>query len=140
MLLKDIGLTRADLNAPFESLASEVREKVQEVYELVEQVTAAKLSGRDMLSSWTTVIQYLNVRMSVLKEEQFRVLFLDRKNRLIKDAVLGRGTIDHAPVYPREVIREALELRASAMILVHNHPSGDTTLVATLPLAVQMLK
>jgi DNA repair protein RadC len=63
--------------------------------------------------------------MQGLGSEQFRVLFLDRKNRLIRDEVLGEGTVDHAPVYPREVVKRALELEASALILVHNHPSGD---------------
>jgi DNA repair protein RadC len=63
--------------------------------------------------------------MRGLGTEQFRVLFLDRKNKLIRDEILSQGTVDHAPVYPREVVRRALELQASALILVHNHPSGD---------------
>ena len=65
--------------------------------------------------------------MSHRETEHFRVLFLDRKNTLIADEELGRGTVDHVPVYPREVLRRALELNASALILVHNHPSGDPT-------------
>ncbi|MFN9542786.1 MAG: RadC family protein, partial [Alphaproteobacteria bacterium] len=68
---------------------------------------------------------YCRRSMASLGTEQFRVLFLDRKNRLIRDEVLGQGTVDHAPVYPREVLKRALELQASALILVHNHPSGD---------------
>lgn len=80
---------------------------------------------REALSSWKALVDYCQKRMQGLGTEQFRVLFLDRKNRLIKDEVLGVGTVDHAPVYPREVVKRALELEASALILVHNHPSGD---------------
>lgn len=80
---------------------------------------------RESLSSWSAVAAYCQKTMRGLGTEQFRVLFLDRKNKLIRDEILGEGTVDHAPVYPREVVRRALELQASAMILVHNHPSGD---------------
>jgi DNA repair protein RadC len=80
---------------------------------------------REALSSWSALVAYCQRRMAGLGSEQFRVLFLDRKNKLIKDEVLGEGTVDHAPVYPREVVKRALELEASAVILVHNHPSGD---------------
>ena len=80
---------------------------------------------RESLSSWNAVAAYCRRSMASLGTEQFRVLFLDRKNRLIRDEVLGQGTVDHAPVYPREVLKRALELQASALILVHNHPSGD---------------
>ena len=80
---------------------------------------------RDVLSSWSAVVSYCQLTMQGLGSEQFRVLFLDRKNRLIRDVVMGEGTVDHAPVYPREVVKRALELEASALILVHNHPSGD---------------
>lgn len=82
---------------------------------------------REALSSWSALVAYCQRIMQGLGVEQFRVLFLDRKNRLIRDEVLGEGTVDHAPVYPREVMRRALELHASALILVHNHPSGDPT-------------
>ncbi|HEY2356500.1 MAG TPA: DNA repair protein RadC, partial [Phenylobacterium sp.] len=70
---------------------------------------------------------YLRTVMTGVPREQFRVLFLDKKNQLIADEVMGRGTVDHAPVYPREVVRRALELNASALVLAHNHPSGDPT-------------
>jgi DNA repair protein RadC len=83
------------------------------------------LKQRDALSSWSALVAYCQRSMQGLGSEQFRVLFLDRKNRLIRDEVLGEGTVDHAPVYPREIMRRALELQASALILVHNHPSGD---------------
>ena len=82
---------------------------------------------REALSSWNALVEYCQRRMSGRGTEQFRVLFLDRKNKLIKDEVLGDGTVDHAPVYPREVVKRALELAASAIIIVHNHPSGDPT-------------
>jgi DNA repair protein RadC len=77
------------------------------------------------LSSFSAVVDYCRTAMAFLDHEEFRVLFLDRKNCLIADEVQGVGTIDHAPVYPREIMRRALELSASAVILVHNHPSGD---------------
>jgi len=80
-----------------------------------------------VLSSWDALLTYCRTTMSHLQTEQFRVLFLDRKNVLIADEAQGEGTVDHVPVYPREVIKRALELNASAMILVHNHPSGDPT-------------
>ena len=78
-----------------------------------------------MISSWTALLDYVRVAMAGETREQFRVIFLDKKNQLIADEVMNRGTVDHAPVYPREIMRRALELAASAVILVHNHPSGD---------------
>ncbi|MDY8109656.1 DNA repair protein RadC [Fulvimarina sp. 2208YS6-2-32] len=82
---------------------------------------------REVLSSWSAVLQYCTAVMAHEPREQFRILFLDKKNALIADEVQGRGTVDHTPVYPREVVRRALELNATALILVHNHPSGDPT-------------
>jgi DNA repair protein RadC len=79
------------------------------------------------LGSWNEVVDYCRSRMAYAEREEFRVLFLDRKNGLLADEAVSQGTIDHAPVYPREIVRRALELSASAMILVHNHPSGDPT-------------
>nr|WP_255700057.1 DNA repair protein RadC [Jiella avicenniae] len=82
---------------------------------------------REVLSSWTAVLDYCSAAMAHEAREQFRILFLDKKNTLIADEVQGTGTVDHTPVYPREVVRRALELNATAIILVHNHPSGDPT-------------
>ena len=82
---------------------------------------------RPALSSWTALIDYCTAAMAYERQEQFRILFLDRKNVLIADEVQSRGTVDHTPVYPREVMKRALELSATAIILVHNHPSGDPT-------------
>jgi DNA repair protein RadC len=83
------------------------------------------LAKRPLISSWSALLAYVRTGLAHEPREQFRVLFLDKKNQLIADEMLGRGTVDHAPVYPREVARRALELSASALILLHNHPSGD---------------
>ncbi len=80
---------------------------------------------KPVISSWSALLDYCTTAMARDPREQFRVLFLDKKNRLIADEVMSRGTVDHAPVYPREIVKRALDLHASAMILVHNHPSGD---------------
>lgn len=80
---------------------------------------------RDLISSWSALLSYAKMVMARETTEQFRVLFLDKKNQLLADEIMGRGTVDHAPVYPREVAKRALELDASAVILLHNHPSGD---------------
>lgn len=85
------------------------------------------LLGRPVLSSWTALLDYCRSAMQFEGKEQFRVLFLDRKNRLIADEIMGHGTVDRAPVYPREVIKRALDLNSTAIILAHNHPSGDPT-------------
>lgn len=89
------------------------------------RMARARVLDRPLISSWDALLTYCHTAMSHRDTEHFRVLFLDRKNRLIADEELGRGTVDHVPVYPREVLKRALELGASALILVHNHPSGD---------------
>lgn len=86
-----------------------------------------ELTGRAVLSSWQELIDYCRAAMGREGIEQFRIFFLDRKNALIKDEEQQRGTVDQTAVYPREVVKRALELNASAIIMVHNHPSGDTT-------------
>jgi len=86
-----------------------------------------KIKDRPTLSSWSAVLDYLRAAMAFEPREQFRVLFLDKRNHLIADEVQQRGTIDHTPVYPREVIKRAIELGATAIVIVHNHPSGDPT-------------
>jgi len=82
---------------------------------------------RPVLSSWSAVLDYCRTAMAFAEKEQFRVLFLDKRNQLIADEVQQTGTVDHTPVYPREVVKRALELSATAVIIVHNHPSGDPT-------------
>ena len=86
-----------------------------------------ELQDRPVLNSWDNLIDYCSAQVAYSKVEEFHILFLDRKNLLIKHERQQRGTIDHTPVYPREVVKRALELNASALILVHNHPSGDPT-------------
>ena len=92
-----------------------------------QRLAKTQVIGRPALSSWTALLDYCTAAMARSDKEEFRVLFLDRKNVLIADEVQNKGTVDHAPVYPREVIKRALELSASSLILVHNHPSGDPT-------------
>ena len=91
------------------------------------RLAKGEIRPRTLLTSWTAVLDYCHAAMAFAEREQFRILFLDKKNGLIADEVQGVGTVDHTPVYPREVIKRALELAASAIILVHNHPSGDPT-------------
>jgi len=91
------------------------------------RVLRKQIVGRTVLSRWDQVIDYCRASMAFEPREQFRILFLDKKNQLIADEVQQTGTVDHVPVYPREVVRRTLELSSSAIILVHNHPSGDPT-------------
>jgi DNA repair protein RadC len=91
------------------------------------RLAKTRVINRPALSSWTALLDYCTAAMARSQNEEFRVLFLDRKNVLIADEVQNRGTVDHTPVYPREIVKRALELSASAIILVHNHPSGDPT-------------
>lgn len=92
-----------------------------------QRMMRARVMNRPLLSSWDALLDYCHTAMAHRETEQFRILFLDRKNVLIADEEQAKGTVDHVPVYPREVVKRALELNASALILVHNHPSGDPT-------------
>jgi len=91
------------------------------------RLAKTQLLGQPVLASWPALIDYCAAAMARAPNEEFRVLFLDRKNALIADEVQSTGTIDHTPVYPREIVKRALEVGATAIILVHNHPSGDPT-------------
>ena len=91
------------------------------------RLAKARVIGCHAMSSWSDLMTYCKISMAHRDTEQFRILFLDRRNVLIADEAQQRGTVDHVPVYPREVVKRALELNASALILVHNHPSGDPT-------------
>lgn len=91
------------------------------------RLAKTRVMGRPALSSWPALLDYCTAAMARSETEEFRVLFLDRKNCLVADEMQSRGTVDHTPVYPREIVKRALELTASAIILVHNHPSGDPT-------------
>jgi DNA repair protein RadC len=89
------------------------------------RIVKGTVTQRQVLSSWSSVIDYCRAAMAFAEREEFRILFLDKRNQLIADEVQQRGTVDHTPVYPREIVRRALELSSTAVILVHNHPSGD---------------
>ena len=91
------------------------------------RLSRSEVMDRPVLNNWDRLLAYLSAALARERIEQFRVLFLDTKNRLIADEAQARGTVNQTPVYPREVIRRALELQATALILVHNHPSGDPT-------------
>jgi DNA repair protein RadC len=92
-----------------------------------QRLARGKVGKRPLLSSWSSVLDYCRTAQAFADKEQFRILFLDKRNQLIADELQQKGTIDHTPVYPREVVKRALELSATALILVHNHPSGDPT-------------
>jgi DNA repair protein RadC len=92
-----------------------------------QRLAKGQVHKRPALSSWSAVLDYVRAAQAFAEKEQFRILFLDKRNQLIADEVQQEGTVDHTPAYPREVIKRALELSATAIILVHNHPSGDPT-------------
>lgn len=97
------------------------------VEQAAKRVALGAVRNRQVLGSYTSVVEYCRTAMAFAELEEFRLLFLDKKNGLIGDEMMQRGTVDHTPVYPREIVRRALQLNASAVILVHNHPSGDPT-------------
>lgn len=132
-LLDTFGDLNRVITAPVSRLESikGVGEAVVCELKLFEAISHRMMRSRVMykpvLSSWDALLDYCHTSMAHRDTEQFRLLFLDRKNTLIADEEQARGTVDHVPVYPREVVKRALELNASALILVHNHPSGDPT-------------
>lgn len=132
-LLDRFGDFNRVVTAPAERLreVSGVGEAVVTDLKILEAVShrlaRSKAMKRHVISSWNAILDYCHTTMAHRETEQFRVLYLDIKNILIADEEQARGTVDHVPVYPREVAKRALELNASALILVHNHPSGDPT-------------
>ena len=100
---------------------------IKAVGQILQRSLREQILDRPVIGSWTALLDYLRAAMQHETAEHFRLLFLDRKNILIRDEVQSRGTVDHTPLYPREVVKRALELGASALIMVHNHPSGDPT-------------
>lgn len=110
-----------------EGVGPAVVQELKIVEAAAQRLARSRVINRPVLSSWNALLDYCHTAMAHGETEQFRTLYLDRKNVLIADEEQARGTVDHVPVYPREVIRRALELNASALILVHNHPSGDPT-------------
>jgi DNA repair protein RadC len=110
-----------------EGMSESVATQLKIVEAAALRLSKTRVLGRPVLSSWAALIDYCAAAMARSSTEEFRVLFLDRKNALVADEVQSTGTIDHTPVYPREIVKRALELGASAVILAHNHPSGDPT-------------
>lgn len=133
LLIDTFGDISGVLSAPLrrleqvEGVGPAVALELKVMETITHRMARAKVMQRHVISSWDAVLDYCHTVMAHRDTEQFRVLFLDRKNVLIADEAQGTGTVDHVPVYPREVVKRALELNASALILVHNHPSGDPT-------------
>ena len=133
VLLARFGSLSGVLAAPaadlvtIDGIGDTVAAYLKAITELQSRAAREEIRQRPAISSWSALVSYVRTELQHEGREQFRVLFLDRKNQLIADEVMGHGTVDHAPVYPREIARRALELQASSLILVHNHPSGDTT-------------
>jgi DNA repair protein RadC len=121
-----LGATAADLRT-VAGVGEAAALDLKLLHEASLRTAKEQVARRRMISSWSALLAYVKTALAHEAREQFRVLFLDRKNQLIADETMNCGTVDHAPVYPREVVRRALELSASSLILVHNHPSGDPT-------------
>jgi len=132
-LIRRFGSFAGVINAPEAQLREfkAVKDAVVTQFRLIQaatlEITRARIGERPVLSSWIEVIEHCKAAMAYEPREQFRILFLDKKNCLIADEVQQEGTVDHTPVYVREVVKRALELSATAIVLVHNHPSGDPT-------------
>lgn len=128
---KQFGGLSATLAAPVDDLVKvdgvgeTVAAYLKAIAELNSRAARETIRAREVISSWSALVEYVRREIQHETREQFRVIFLDRKNQLILDEIMGRGTVDHAPVYPREIARRALEVQCSSLILVHNHPSGD---------------
>jgi len=133
LLLDTFGSFSSVLCAPLPRLLAvkgvgqAVAVELKIVADAARRLSRSQVKNQQLISSWDALVDYCRITMAQLETEEFRVLFLDRKNVLITDEALGKGTVDHVPVYPREVAKRGLELNASAVILVHNHPSGDPT-------------
>lgn len=132
-LLQTFGDLAHVLAAPLDQLAKVpgIGHKTAQSLKILEAVghraAQTRVLHRSVISSWDALLDYCRSTMACAQTEEFRVLYLDKRNTLIADVLHGQGTVDHVPVYPREVLSRALELKASALILVHNHPSGDPT-------------
>lgn len=109
----------------FKGVSAATAAYLKVVEHAAQRMLKLKVLDKPVLSKWDSLLDYCNAAMARLPVEQFRLLFLDRKNVLIADELQQQGTVDHTPLYPREVVKRALDLNASAIIMVHNHPSGD---------------
>ena len=133
LLLARFGTFAEVLSAPPERLmevkgvGEAVATEIKLVHAAAMRLMRGQVINRPVLSTWSAILEYVRAAMAFHDTEQFRILFLDKKNQLIADEVQQQGTVDHTPVYPREVIKRALDLAATAIVLVHNHPSGDPT-------------
>src|SRR5258705_6418220 len=133
MLLKTFGSFAEVIHAPvarlreIDGIGEASINQLKLIAAAASRVAKGQVNKRALLSSWNDVIDYCRTSMAFADREQFRILFLDKRNQLLADEVQGTGTVDHTPVYPREVVKRALELSATAVILVHNHPGGDPT-------------
>lgn len=126
--VEDMTTVKAtDIKGRTKAVGKETALDLCALQEVARRVALEEATKRTVISSWTALLSYVRLALQHEPREQFRVLYLDRKNQLIRDEVQNKGTVDHAPVYPREVVRRALELSSSALIIVHNHPSGDPT-------------
>jgi DNA repair protein RadC len=132
-LIEKFGSLGAVMSAPVDALrqikgiGDAGAAQIAVVREAALRLLRAEAKEQPVLSSWQKLVEYCQAQLQFEAIENFHILFLDRKNKLIKDERQQRGTVDHTPLYPREVVKRALELGASAIILVHNHPSGDPT-------------
>jgi len=142
-LLKSFGSLNAIISAPSETLSQidSISENsvaaIKSVFAISERTTKQELMEKPLLSNWKQLIVYCHMSMDFETKEHFRVLFLNKKNRLLDDEIQFSGTVDHTPAYPREIVKRALEIGATAMILVHNHPSGDPK---PSPMDIEMTK
>lgn len=118
---------RPDQLTEIKGVSDKVALDLNLMQEMATRISREQIAGRAVISSWSALLDYVRTALQNASTEEFRVLFLDKKNRLLADEFQASGTVDHAPVYPREVIKRAIALDASALILVHNHPSGDPT-------------
>jgi len=132
-LIEEFGSFAEVIAAPIErltkvkGLGEAAATDLKIVQAVASRMTQGAVKKRDMLSSWPMVLDYCRTNLAFDHKESFHILFLDKRNQLIKGETQQTGTVDHTPVYPREVVKRALELSATAIILVHNHPSGDPT-------------
>ena len=132
-LIEEFGSFAEVIAAPIErlkkvkGLGETAATDLKIVQAVASRMTQGAVKKRDMLSSWPMVLDYCRTNLAFDHKESFHILFLDKRNQLIKGETQQTGTVDHTPVYPREVVKRALELSATAIILVHNHPSGDPT-------------
>jgi DNA repair protein RadC len=126
--VEDLTTVKAeDARGRSKGVGAETALDLAALHEVARRVIREEANQRTVISSWTALVAYVRLSLQHEAREQFRVLYLDNRNQLILDEIQNRGTVDHAPVYPREVVRRALELSAKSMIIVHNHPSGDPT-------------